>query len=356
MASHSEDYIPTLDGWRAIAIGLVVLGHSFMHSRITEHLGPLGVGVFFGISGYLICTKLLVERERTQDISLVEFYHRRAFRILPALVCYLGIIGLLSIWSLAEAKGIDIASGLFLFANYLPNKHWDVTHFWSLSMEEHFYLIWPMLLAFLGNKRARNTALVCIAIICVWRAWAAEHFILPGITTLQRTDMRLDAFFAPCFYAILLRREVWRDRARRWLSPLACLLLLSGLALLRVSPEVGPVFGSVRQLIQACVLPLVIISTVLRPTTLFARILELQPIRWVGRISYSIYLWQMPFFGRHGWLALHTRFLPFKILAILGVSALSYYAIERPMIKLARRNKRTAPVAVIADSPAPRAA
>jgi peptidoglycan/LPS O-acetylase OafA/YrhL len=356
VASHSEDYIPTLDGWRAIAIGLVVLGHSFMHSSITEHLGPLGVGVFFGISGYLICTKLLVERERTQDISLVKFYRRRAFRILPALVCYLGTIGLLGIWSLSEAKGIDIASGLLLFANYLPDKRWDVTHFWSLSMEEHFYLIWPMLLAFLGNKRARNAALVCIAIICVWRAWAAGHFILAGIPTLQRTDMRLDAFFAPCLYAILLRSEAWRDRATRWLSPLPCLLLLSGLAALRLFPEVGPVFASVRQLVQACVLPLVVISTVLRPMSLYARILELAPIRWVGRISYSIYLWQMPFFGRHGWLALHTNFLPLKIFAILGVASLSYYAIEKPMIMLARRRKQVIPVAVLADSPAPKAA
>ncbi len=356
MGSHSEDYIPTLDGWRAIAIGLVLLSHSSRSSGVAEHLGFLGVALFFGISGYLICTKLLVERERTQGISLVEFYRRRAFRIRPASVCYLCLIGLMGLGSLAEARGTDIASGLFLFANYLPDKHWDVNHFWSLSMEEHFYLIWPLLLAFMGNKRARNAALVCIAIICVWRAWAAGHFILPGIPTLQRTDVRLDAFFAPCLYAILLRSEPWRERTTRWVSPLACLLLLSGLALLRLFPEVGPVFGSFRQLVQACVLPLVIISTVLRSTSLSARILELHPIRWVGRISYSIYLWQMPFFSRHGWLALHTNFLPMKIIAILGVAALSYYAIEKPMIKLARRRRRVTPLAVIANSPESKAA
>jgi peptidoglycan/LPS O-acetylase OafA/YrhL len=352
MANQSEDYIPTLDGWRAIAISLVLLSHSSRGSSTAEHLGFLGVAVFFGISGYLICTKLLVERERTRGISLAKFYRRRAFRILPASVSYLCIIGLLGIWSLAEAKGRDIASGLFLFANYLPNKHWDVNHFWSLSMEEHFYLIWPMFLAFSGNKRARNAALFCIAIICLWRAWAAGHFILAGIPTLQRTDIRLDAFLTPCVYAMLLRNQDWKHRATRLLSPLVCFLLLSGLALLRVFPEVGPLFGSFRQLVQACVLPLVIISTVLRPTTLYARFLELHPIRWVGRISYSIYLWQMPFFSRHGWLALHTTFLPLKILAILGVASLSYYAVEQPMIKLARRKRRVvAPPAVIADSP-----
>src|ERR1700722_15860580 len=119
----ADSYIPTLDGWRAIAIGLVLLSHSSRGSSTAEHLGFLGVAVFFGISGYLICTKLLIERERTHRISLANFYWRRAFRILPASVCYLSIIGLLGIWFLAEARGRDIASAVFLFANYLPDKH-----------------------------------------------------------------------------------------------------------------------------------------------------------------------------------------------------------------------------------------
>jgi len=341
-------YIPTLDGWRAIAISLVLLSHSSRGSSLPEHLGFLGVAVFFGISGYLICTKLLVERERTQRISLAKFYWRRSFRILPASVCYLCIIGFLGIWSLAEARGRDIASGLFLFANYLPNKHWDVNHFWSLSMEEHFYLIWPVALAMLGNRRARNAALAGMLVICLWRVWVAGHFILPGIPTLQRTDMRLDSFLAPCVYAILLRSSVWRDRATRWLSPLACALLLVGLALFRLLPDVGALLGSLRQLVQACVLPLLIISTVLRPTTRFARFLELPFLRWIGRISYSIYLWQMPFFSQRGWLSVHTRFLPLKIGIILGFAALSYYAIERPMIRLARRKRKESPPLVSA--------
>jgi peptidoglycan/LPS O-acetylase OafA/YrhL len=273
LAHDSEDhYIPTLDGWRAIAISLVLLSHSSRRSSLAEHLGFLGVAVFFGISGYLICTKLLVERERTQRISLAKFYWRRAFRILPASVCYLCIIGFLGIWSLAEARGRDIASGLFLFANYLPNKHWDVNHFWSLSMEEHFYLIWPVALAMLGNKRARNAALAGMAVICLWRVWVAGHFTLPGIPTLQRTDMRLDAFLAPCVFAIMSRSTSWKNRATRWLSPTVCALLLVGLALLRLLPDAGALFASLRQLVQACVLPLLIISTVLRPTTPFRKI------------------------------------------------------------------------------------
>ena len=88
----SEDYIPTLDGWRAIAISLVLLSHSARSSATAEHLGFLGVALFFGISGYLICTKLLVERERSGKISLKRFYWRRGFRILPGSLIYLGVI------------------------------------------------------------------------------------------------------------------------------------------------------------------------------------------------------------------------------------------------------------------------
>lgn len=335
----SEDYIPTLDGWRAVAIGLVLLSHSARSSAAAEHLGFLGVALFFGISGYLICTKLLVERERSGAISLKRFYWRRGFRILPASLIYLTVIGLLGILAIERVKGRDVASGIFLFSNYLPDKDWDVNHFWSLSMEEHFYLIWPVLLATLGNRHARRTALVCIAGIFLWRAWALNHFVLAGIPTLQRTDLRLDAFFAPCALAILLREPLWRERAARWLNPVIVVALVAALAVLRIPHTSSPIFSSFRQLAQAFILPLIIVSTVFRPATLFGRFLELSPVRWVGRVSYSIYLWQMPFFDRNGWLGSHTGSVWLKIAALLAAASLSYYLIERPLIRLGRRHE-----------------
>jgi peptidoglycan/LPS O-acetylase OafA/YrhL len=333
----SEDYIPTLDGWRGIAIGLVLLSHSARSSAAAEHLGFLGVAFFFAISGYLICTKLLVERERSGTISLKRFYWRRGFRILPASLIYLTVIGLLGILAIERVKGRDVASGIFLFSNYLPDKDWDVNHFWSLSMEEHFYLIWPVLLATLGNRHARRTALVCIAGIFLWRSWALSHFVLAGIPTLQRTDLRLDAFFAPCALAILLREPLCRERATRWLSPIIVVGLLAVLAVLRIPHTSSAIFNSLRQLAQACILPLAIVSTVFRPATLFGRFLELSPVRWVGRVSYSIYLWQMPFFDRNGWLGSHTGSVWLKIAALLAAASLSYYLIERPLIRHGRR-------------------
>ena len=334
-----EDYIPTLDGWRAVAISLVLVSHSVRTSASAEHLGFLGVALFFGISGYLICTRLLVERELSGTISLRRFYWRRAFRILPASLIYLAVIGLLGMLSIEHVKGRDVASGIFLFSNYLPDKDWDVNHFWSLSMEEHFYLIWPLLLATLGNRHARRTALVCITAIFLWRCWALNHFVLAGIPTLQRTDLRLDAFFAPCALAILLRDRLWRERTTRWLSPGIVVLLLAALVLLRLPHTASAAFSSLRQLAQACILPLVIVSTVFWPATVFGRFLELSPVRWVGRVSYSIYLWQMPFFDRKGWLGTHTGPVWLKIIGLLAAASLSYYVIERPLIRFGRRHE-----------------
>ena len=335
----AEDYIPTLDGWRAVAISMVVLSHSARSSAQAEHLGFFGVALFFGISGYLICTKLLVEGERTGTISLKRFYWRRGFRILPASLTYLAVIGMLAALSLEQVRARDIASGALLFANYLPNRCWDLNHFWSLSMEEHFYLLWPMLLFSLGTRWAQRAAGLSILAIFLWRWWVMNHFVLPGIATLTRTDVRLDAFFAPCILAIVLRAPTWRERLRRWVGPIAVLGLLCFLALLRMLHFSSGAFGSFRSLAQACILPVVIVSTVFRPQDLVGRVLELAPIRWVGRISYSIYLWQMPFFDRSGWLSAHTPSNIAKIAALMVAATLSYYVVEKPLIRFGRRHE-----------------
>jgi peptidoglycan/LPS O-acetylase OafA/YrhL len=115
--------------------------------------------------------------------------------------------------------------------------------------------------------------------------------------------------------------------------------LVAALAVLRIPHTSSAIFSTFRQLAQACILPLIIVSTVFRPATLFGRVLELSPVRWVGRVSYSIYLWQMPFFDRNGWLGSHTGSVWLKIVALLASASFSYYLIERRLIRLGRRHE-----------------
>jgi peptidoglycan/LPS O-acetylase OafA/YrhL len=149
----------TLDGWRGIAILLVLTEHAGQHrqfkGKMWARLGVLGVDIFFVLSGYIITARLIEERRKFSTISLSSFYVRRAFRILPLVAVYLATLFLLSRFiDLIDFHPAELAGSVF-FRNYqiaaLPRGIYTV-HFWSLSIEEHFYLFWPALLVWGGNK------------------------------------------------------------------------------------------------------------------------------------------------------------------------------------------------------------
>jgi peptidoglycan/LPS O-acetylase OafA/YrhL len=317
-------YIPTLDGWRAIAIGMVIMSHAIVYglngppSRWLG-FGPFGVSIFFAISGYLITTRFVSHNPR----SLREFYWRRAFRILPPALTYLAFLTFLSI----QGPRLGFLSSLFFFSNYVPidQRGWNVAHFWSLSMEEQFYLIWPAIIVLLGIRRASRVALATVPVLSLWRAWAISHTALSGVMASQRTDFRLDAFAVPCFLAILLQDAHTQKRIRGWLSP----ILFCACAALSIACCLGP--KTIIYLGTALLLPLVVLSTVLHPEWLFSQFLEWPAVRWIGRISYSLYLWQEVILGYTHWR------IWFQLIALLAASATSYYLVETPMIALGRK-------------------
>ena len=163
--SAKQGYLPTLDGWRAIAILAVILDHivtwQFRYAHPTlfkfTRTGPNGVSLFFAISGFLICSRLLEEENATGKISLRGFYIRRASRIVPAALTYLLVIGLLGFAGYILVSPWDWWSSVLFFRNYLPpdmiSRGWGgyTMHYWSLAVEEHFYLLWPGLLVFVGR-------------------------------------------------------------------------------------------------------------------------------------------------------------------------------------------------------------
>ncbi len=295
-------------------------------------LGPLGVNIFFAISGYLICTLLLKERARTGTISLRGFYIRRVFRILPPAIVYLSIMLLAGMAALPE-----VLRCLFFAANYLSPDSLYLLQFWSLSMEEHFYLFWPAILVFLGNRRAAVFAGVGIFVVLGWRTWALIH--VPGAIFYHRTDTRLDAFLAPCLLAILLHESpVWKERFQRWLSPVTVVGLVGVLVALYFLSRGSDRIGAVQKTLEALIIPLMVVGTVLNPQTWLGRLLELAPVRYLGRISYSLYLWQQV-----GLIALGHSGLWLRLGASLALAMVSYYAIEQPFIRLGARVRKRLP-------------
>ena len=353
-ATIPRGYLPTLDGWRAVAILAVMVAHgsdqllsadgafpSELLHGLTRY-GGRGVDVFFGISGFLICSRLIEEREARGRIDLKGFYIRRCCRILPPYFAFLAMVSLLGAAGIFVVSGRELLSSLVFVRNYhtlTEPAGWYTGHLWSLAVEEHFYLIWPGLLAMWGIRRARwGVAALSLAI----GGWRVLEFrlqlgaeLIPGLGFYARTDVRLDPLLWGCWFALMASRPEFRERLVRLLSgPSWTIALVQLIACMVVQPPLAMVW-------QSLLIPLLIVGTVVRPAGRVARVLETSPMRWIGRLSYSLYLWQQVFLVS----AAVDRPLPFGVVQslplnvgmVFAVAAISYYLVERPMIKVGHR-------------------
>jgi peptidoglycan/LPS O-acetylase OafA/YrhL len=354
-ARPGTGYLPTLDGWRAVAIAAVMLWHATGIKAINR-LADGGVTIFFGISGLLITSRLLEELRRAGRVSLRAFYVRRAFRILPPYYVYLAAMALLMALGQPVATRREFASCLVFLRNYLPEppdhpQRIYTMHFWSLAIEEHFYLLWPGLLVALGPRRARWWAVGLGLAVAAWRCVDLRFHLfdrliphsLPGF----RTDMRLDGLLWGAAAATWLEAP----RARGWLARgLSTPVVLASMALfgLCMKGDFYYLRNGYAMLLMAVAVPMMLVGTTLNPDAPPGRLLELGAIRWVGRMSYSLYLWQQLFLVPEadkmlpGWGPWQSA--PRNVTCVLGCAAASYYLVERPMTRLGHRlSARVAP-------------
>jgi peptidoglycan/LPS O-acetylase OafA/YrhL len=343
MRTGQSRHIPTLDGWRALAILLVIAHHAgTAFYRETEYyassptrFGTWGVPVFFGLSGVLITKLLLEEYERTGAISLKSFYIRRAFRILPPAFVFILAVA----WLGLMTSRIELVSSLFFFRNYLPDSMAGIytNHLWSLAVEEHYYLIWPGLLVLVGVKRGLRAAAGLSVAFALWVSadfhWHLFARVLPSVTSAFRTDLRLDALFCGCTMAFLLQKPATRDWLRRhyvfWVWILVAALFPLCLA---YQPYLTAFW-------IAILIPLLMVGTVLHPAWRLSRVLDWEPVKWVGRISYSLYLWQQLFLVP-SWepkaLGILQRW-PLNLVMMLVCACASYYLVEKPLLRLGHK-------------------
>jgi len=237
-------YIPSLDGWRTIAIFWVILSHNevlrvggFTDSWLHES-GGRGVDLFFALSGILICGRLLREESRAGAISLRSFYARRLFRIQPAALTYLAIVCLLILTG--ETYRLDayrnspwptVASSLLMVRNlFTKTFFFETAHFWSLSVEEQFYIFLPAFLVLC--KRYRLTVLASLVAIAV--VWRVIYLSTARPARLyQRTDLVCAGILLGCVFALALARPNVRAWAEAYLF--SWLALLYALAIFLVT-------------------------------------------------------------------------------------------------------------------------
>jgi peptidoglycan/LPS O-acetylase OafA/YrhL len=337
-------YIPVLDGWRAIAILMVLLFHGLYNSDSTGHtqiqmvspivgrLGALGVLVFFSISGYLITQRLLVESSATGLFSIRTFYIKRAFRILPPLAAYLLIVFALFAAGLITLVQRDWSAVVFL-TNYIHGS-WYTSHFWSLSVEEHFYLFWPACALLLGWRKSMWVGIAIICCVAVWRPWLLHQASNASDTAglLQRTDMRIDYIMMGAVMALLIHFYPSLIPVLRTFGSAHGLLSL--IVLLLLSTRKAPF--DMRS-VQAILLTLMVCASTLADSKFSRLLLSNRPMLFLGKVSYSLYIWQQLFLAPTAsprWNSLSL--LPLKYLAVLATAYTSYRFMERPFIRYGR--------------------
>jgi peptidoglycan/LPS O-acetylase OafA/YrhL len=201
--------IPTLDGWRGIAILLVIADHCQLGLYSAHPFGLTGghgVAIFFVLSGYLITSKLQLERGAAGSIDLKSFYIRRFFRLMPVAWLYLGLTALALSFGHLLSHPIEFLGALFFFRNYVdfPNLSPLTSHFWSLSVEEQFYLVWPPVLSALSKRRGALIAIVATSIIAIYRLSQQNVLFTLPLQASLGTQFRADALLIGCIAALIL--------------------------------------------------------------------------------------------------------------------------------------------------------
>jgi peptidoglycan/LPS O-acetylase OafA/YrhL len=338
--------IDALDGIRGMAVLLIVVHHLpvavpwlLFNYRPTKG-GGFGVDAFFVLSGFLITAILLRDQAHGGKVRFGVFYRRRAMRLLPALVFFLAIF-LLYEWT-TDLPGAHEPSSALSILFYYSNTGLrrlsmspGLGNFWSLALEEQFYLLWPVCLAlFLGARRRTGTVVVllvgAIIAVTVHRAIMWNHGAnWPRL--YSRLDTRADALLVGCLLAQLWVRN---KLPKRGIQTVGWIALVFYLYLVRVGASNDFLYRGGFTLIALSVG--MIMLAVLESPWPFARVFRLWPLRALGRVSYGLYIWHLAVFTavlRYGrWWAPVVQAI--VALALAGAAtAISWIFVERPFLR-----------------------
>jgi peptidoglycan/LPS O-acetylase OafA/YrhL len=350
-------YRPALDGVRGIAILLVVSWHAFGWPAG----GAAGVDLFFVLSGFLITTLLLQEHDHTGTVSLRHFYRRRALRLFPALAALLVICG--AVTALVDREHLpSMLHSIALTAVYSINLatagHWflsgTLAHMWSLAAEEQFYLVWPVVLLLLVRRARPPIGLLCglIAFAVAWRGVVALDSA-SFTRVYYAPDTHADPLLVGCLFGVLftgdrLPRLLMTERSRRRLAGLATMAI--GIIVFGVT-SLWALYASPLITLLALATGVVVLSVCLGEQGALGAVLRARPLTWLGRVSYSLYLWHLPVLVAFGYRpGAHTgRPLAGPAVAIvvaLMVAAASYRFIEQPFLRRKDQPPQTEPIPV----------
>ena len=365
-------HIPGLDGLRALSVLFVIAFHA--HFALARG-GFLGVTIFFVLSGFLITGLLQREQDRSGEIQLGRFYARRLFRLYPALIVLVTLSVLATFVYLNDWSGTYLSSPVALV--YLSNftaafrDHGGLyQHTWSLSVEEQFYLLWPLALLGVARSSAPDARrrLVRFALIGAGLSYlgALASYFAGHYTFSRLTPLSASGLLVGCALALHLSTASEPALARlaaqcRRLAPFAAVILVG---LLAVAAPSGPP-SLRRHIVYAGAGPTAVLATavlVAHFTTGDSRLLralDVRPLRAMGRVSYGMYLFHILIWATLLHFAPGTHpGIVFLVTAVVAfaLARVSYRFVERPALRWRDRVASTEDPAIPGSAPAPTAA
>ena len=366
MSNNKSKYLPSIDSLRALAVLAVIIYHVDVNYLPG---GFLGVDLFFVLSGYLISSLIIKEYRKTGSLNLYNFYIRRARRLLPA-VYFMITVGLVVMVLFNEVllrkSHLDAIFGYIYSSNwwYIFHKldYFDsfgaqspFKHLWSLAIEEQFYMIFPLLFLLVNRKKKskdgtyklnKNFLYVVLGLILVS---LIAHILLFDINNISRiyfgTDTRAFSLLVGVVGAILYPMERLHSKVtpqQNMIYSILSLVSIAGLITVMIYTSEYNTWLYRGGFLLVAILGLIVIISSGKQHTLMSKLLSFKPIVFIGKISYSLYLWHFPI------LVLTTPvseignpnifFVILRIVLTFAVAIVSYVFVETPIRKLGFKN------------------
>jgi len=337
-----NSYFPSLDGLRGIAIIMVVLFHLNITSRFyyrTIFNGEVGVLIFFVLSGFLITTLCIKEKVTTGNISLKDFYIRRALRIFPVAYLFILVLIVLNFIFKLDINYINILGAAFYLMNFSfyfrkYNFSWDTAHFWSLSVEEQFYLVIPFIL----KKKFRVFLIVILSIVFLLPfmiVLQSFYSVLNNVVLYALTHylIKFQAIAVGCLFSVIAFKYPFNNNVIIKTKVAANILAIFVILIIQYDS-----FFNLQSIFSGLLISLlagyIIISNIIPANDFIFKLLNSKILKVTGVLSYSIYIWQQIFTSGDKRLPGFMVIFPYNLICLVVVSCLSYYFYESIFLRL----------------------
>lgn len=328
--------IKGFNGIRGIAVLMVLVTHFKLSNYLLYEIditsiyhGTTGVYIFFCLSGFLITYILIKEFEKTKTLNIKNFLIRRALRLLPVMIAYCLVLLLLMSFGYIETNIPSLIYAITYTTNFSLRKHYSplLYHFWSLSVEEHFYLFYPLFFKLKSKIKILIILGVLIIISLIVKVLQVNYILyVKQLTDNYRWTIPA---ILPILTGAFMALSITYPKVKQFIENNKFLLLAMGFILFSSEVLIHTIYFKklgLNYLFQSIGIAFILTFVFIHQKSIIVKILEFPPLTFIGKISYGLYIWHMLFSDL---VVKNIISLPIGVISSFFVSILSYYTIER---------------------------